>query len=156
MKLALVLAKGHTSWQSDWVWGCPLIVLTLLIHILGLGFISRRTVLICRDSLKRHHPNTAFATAMGITVLLATILHGIEAGIWAVAYYVIGALPNWRLAMLYSLGAMTTYGHQGLYLQHHWLLLGPIEALNGSLLFGLSTAFIFWMIQEVSPAKRVI
>jgi hypothetical protein len=54
--------------------------------------------------------------------------------------------------MLYSLGAMTTYGHQNL--EKHWQLLGTIEALNGSLLFGLSTAFLFWLIQEVSPNNR--
>jgi hypothetical protein len=56
--------------------------------------------------------------------------------------------------MLYSLGAMTTYGHQNLYLQEHWRLIGPIEALNGSLLVGLTTAFLFWLIQEVSPRNR--
>jgi hypothetical protein len=29
-----------------------------------------------------------------------------------------------------------------------------IEALNGWLLFGLSTAFLFWLLQEVSPGSR--
>jgi hypothetical protein len=45
--------------------------------------------------------------------------------------------------MLYSMGAMTTYGHQSLFLEDRWRLLGTIEALNGWLLFGLSTAFLF-------------
>ena len=57
--------------------------------------------------------------------------------------------------MLYSMGAMTTYGHQSLYLEERWWLLGTIEALNGWLLFGLSTAFLFWLIQEVSPNGRL-
>ena len=43
---------------------------------------------------------------------------------------------------------------QNLFLEDHWRLLGAIESLNGWLLFGLSTAFLFWMIQEVSPNNQ--
>jgi len=55
-----------------------------------------------------------FAVVMGGTALLATLLHGIEAGIWAASYRFLGALPDNRSAMLYSLSAMTTYGHASL------------------------------------------
>jgi hypothetical protein len=54
--------------------------------------------------------------------------------------------------MLYSLGAITSYGHAKLSLQDQWQLLGALEALNGMLLFGLSTAFMFAIIQSVWPA----
>ena len=96
----------------------------------------------------------AFAVVVGAMSLLATILHAIETGIWAMAYCFIGTMPNFRNAMLYSLGAMTTYGHDNLVLEDRWRLLGTIEALSGWLLFGLSTAFLFWVIQEVSPNNR--
>jgi hypothetical protein len=51
--------------------------------------------------------------------------------------------------MLFSLGAMTTYGGSDVDLQKHWRLTGALEALNGIILFGLTTAFLFSMIQEV-------
>jgi hypothetical protein len=35
------------------------------------------------------------------------------------------------------------------FLEGRWQLMGAIEALNGSLLFGLTTAFLFGMIQKV-------
>jgi len=38
--------------------------------------------------------------------------------------------------MLYSLSAMTTYGHANLFLKDRWQLMGALEALNGMLLFG--------------------
>jgi hypothetical protein len=44
---------------------------------------------------------------------------------------------------------MTTYGHATLFLEDRWALLGAIEALNGVLLFGLTTAFLFAIIQHV-------
>ena len=49
---------------------------------------------------------------------------------------------------LYSLSAMTSYGHANLDLEEHWQLLGALEALNGMLLFGLTTAFLFGVIQR--------
>ena len=46
---------------------------------------------------------------------------------------------------------MTSYGHANLYLKAEWQLMGAFEALNGMLLFGLTTAFLFAMIRRVWP-----
>jgi hypothetical protein len=143
----------RAPWDADWIWGCPLIVVTVIIHVIGLASISQKAILIHNDR-KRNRPKAVFAVVIGATTLLATILHGIEAAIWAVAYCVIGSLPSFKVAMLYSLGALTTYGHQAVVLEDRWRLLGAIEALNGWLLFGLSTALLFWLIQEISPDIR--
>lgn len=92
-----------------------------------------------------------FAMVMGAAVLLITALHGIEATAWAGAFRILGALPDSKSAMLYSIGAMTTYGHANIFLEPHWQMMGALEALNGMLLFGLTTAFLFATIQEVWP-----
>ena len=47
---------------------------------------------------------------------------------------------------------MTSYGHENLDLAKHFRLMGAIEALNGWLLFGLSTAFLFSVIERVRPS----
>jgi hypothetical protein len=86
--------------------------------------------------------------------LSATILHGIEAGVWAFAYKSLGAMPTYRIAALYSLNAITSYGHTNVSLPDHWHLMGALEALNGWLLFGLSTAFLFAVIEKVWSLDR--
>jgi hypothetical protein len=91
---------------------------------------------------------------MGVTAMWATFLHAVEAGVWAVAYRILGALPDSKSAMLYSLSAITTYGHSELFLAEHWRLMGALEALNGIMLFGLTTAFMYGMIQRVWPIER--
>jgi len=53
-----------------------------------------------------------------------------------------------RSAMLYSLGAMTTYGHASLSLAPAWQRMGVLEALNGWILFGLTTAFLFVIMRK--------
>ncbi len=135
-----------TDWGADWVWGMPLVVLTVVIHVLGLAVIRRR-VMGARSS--KTHPTAFFAVLMTIMTLLATTLHGLEAAIWALSYRCLNALPDGSSAMLYSLNAMTSYGHENIDLPRHWQLLGAIEAVNGWLLFGLTTAFLFAMIQDI-------
>ena len=58
-------------------------------------------------------------------------------------------MPDIRSAMLFSLNAITSYGHANLQLEAHWQLMGAIEALNGWLLFGLSTAFLLSIIERL-------
>ena len=89
-----------TLWYADWAWSLPLIVLTVVIHVLGLGLFTDRAVPTLSAMIARRHRTAAFIVVMGTTVLLATILHGIEAMIWAAAYLMLDALPNARSAML--------------------------------------------------------
>jgi hypothetical protein len=145
-------ARNATSWSADWAWCLPLIVATVVIHVFGLGLLHERVVRAVSHIVERRHFTLLFAVVMGITVLLVTFLHATEAFVWAGAYRLLGALPDVRSSILFSLGAITTYGGSDLDLQQHWRLMGALEALNGIILFGLTTAFLFSMIQEVWAA----
>jgi hypothetical protein len=142
------------SWESSWLWGMPLIVLTVVMHVIGLALIRAGFGLAFRN-----HPVgkglsvLRFASAMGVTMALVTGLHVLQAAAWATAYVLLGALPGPRQAMLYSIGAMTTYGHAAIYLRPEWQMLGALQALNGVMLFGLSTAFLYGMIQRAWPPR---
>lgn len=149
MRLLMVSSVPVSGWSANWAWGLPLIVGTVLFHVAGLGLVRQRTKRFSARSIKRHYPTAAFIIVMGGATLLATSLHAIEAGIWAVAYLGLRALPDFKSAMLFSLDAITSYGHVNLNLEQHWHLMGSLEALNGWLLFGLTTAFLFGMLDEV-------
>jgi len=137
------------TWLADWAWGTPLIVLTVIIHVAGLGVIKQRAFSLSGRTARRHYHKTASMVIIGAATLSATFLHAIEAFLWAGAYVLLSALPDWRTAMLYSLNAMTSYGHTNLGLVDRWHLMGAVEALNGWLLFGLTTAFLFAVIDRV-------
>jgi hypothetical protein len=51
--------------------------------------------------------------------------------------------------MLYSVDTFTTRGASGLLLDSEWLLMGALEAADGMLLFGISTAFLFAVLHRV-------
>lgn len=141
----------NVGWVGDWAWSLPLILLTVVIHVLGLALIGEGVVDVLSVSEGRRNLTRRFAAVMGAAGLLATLLHGIEGAIWAVAYRFLSALPDNRSAMLYSLSAMTTFGHANLFLENRWQLMGALEALDGMLLFGLTTAFLFAIMQSVWP-----
>ena len=136
------------EWFADWAWGIPLILLNVVIHIVGLGFLGSKAIRLSGETV-RNRPMTALVLVAGATTLLATVLHGIEAGVWATAYLTLGAFPDFKYSMLFSLNAITSFGHTNLSLQQQWQLMGALEALNGWLLFGLTTAFLFAAIQAV-------
>jgi hypothetical protein len=141
--------SNPAAWEANWAWGLPLIVLTSVVHVLGLVLINSRIVQALSGRMGRQHSTYVFATAMSVAVLLVTVLHAFEAVVWAIAYLLLGALPDVRAAMLYSVSALTTYGHASALLADRWRMLGALEALNGMLLFGLTTAFLFVMIQKI-------
>jgi hypothetical protein len=147
--VASLLVDVPLGWSADWAWGLPLIVLTTLIHVFGLSLIRGRVVRHFDRISQMHHPTAVFVAVMGATTLSTTVLHIAEAGIWAFAYKSLGALQDYRTAMLYSLNAITSYGHTNISLEDYWHFMGALEALNGWLLFGLSTAFLFGVIAKV-------
>jgi hypothetical protein len=134
---------------AEWVWGLLLTVLTVLIHTAGLWMVRQNALRVISDSVLRGHRRAISLTIISCVTLSAAVLHGTEAALWAVVYRFLNALPDYQTAMLYSLNAITSYGHANLQLEDRWHLMGAMEALNGWLLFGLSTAFLFAVLQRL-------
>jgi hypothetical protein len=140
-------------WSSDWAWGLPLLMLTVVFHVCVFVLIVKALVLKVHSG--RSARNLAhFVVAMALTALGAAALHGLEATAWAILYIRVGAMSDMSTSMLYSLSAITSYGHSNVFLEERWRLLGAIEAMNGLILFGLTTAFLFAAIEEVWPVRR--
>jgi hypothetical protein len=131
-----------------------LIALTLTIHATGVVLMAVAGLRI-RVWAERHHqkpfrPSHVLAISIGVVGvagLLLAALHGIEAALWAAAYWWLGALDSLADAILYSVDSISTRGASGLVLQQHWRAMGPVEAMGGMLLFGISTAYIFALMQ---------
>jgi hypothetical protein len=136
-------------WNGNWAWSLPLIVITVIFHVIGLVFINERVIRARRLLKAGRGFLMTFALILGLATLVAILLHAAEAAVWAGVYQALGALPDGKAAVLYSLSAMTTYGHEHFDLANHWQLMGSLEALDGMILFGLTTAFLFGMIREL-------
>jgi len=74
---AAIFLAITSTWSEDWVWGLPLIVLTVVIHVLGVGLIRKRIFQAFSRFTDNRHLTSLFAAVLGSTTLLATLLHGL-------------------------------------------------------------------------------
>ncbi|KRE34733.1 hypothetical protein ASG82_00510 [Mycobacterium sp. Soil538] len=136
----------------SWSLGLSLIVLTVAIHttavvLMALGLETR-----IRARVNGHHPDALRAIPrvighIGAVALVLAALHGLEGVLWALAYWWLGALDSLTDASVYSLASLTTFEIPGLMLPSRFNMLSALEAVNGVLLFGISTAFLFAVMQ---------
>jgi len=80
--------------------------------------------------------------------LALAVLHHVEAACWAIVYVGLDVLPDWDTAVYFSIVTMTSVGYGDVTLSGDWRLLAALQAMNGMLLFGLSTAFLFAILQH--------
>ena len=86
------------------------------------------------------------------TALIVFALHAIEIVIWAGAYQIlmpVNELGSFEEAVYFSFVTFTTLGYGDITLSEGWRLLSGIEALNGILLVGWTTAMIFSVVQNI-------
>lgn len=133
-------------------WACSaiLVFVTIAVHVGGIGCIALVVPRFWKEEIddRKTFWDTIPGTVLAITgiALVLTVLHGIEALIWAAVYLQLGVLTAMPDAIVYSLGAMST-GGSGLIVPVQWRLMGAIESINGVLLFGISTAFLLTLMR---------
>ena len=142
-----------TAWDASLAWSFALIAVTITIHIVGIGAIANtiahfRTKLVHSNRPYLQSTPTAIALLVLVALGLAT-LHGIECFVWALAYVHLNAFGSPADATLYSVNSMTTRGSSGLVAVREWRMMGAAEAGDGMLLFGISTAFLFFVMTRL-------
>jgi hypothetical protein len=125
-----------------------LVATTVVIHATGLGMVLSHGL----DSTVR--PDTRFWPITWLLIRIAWLLiviHMFEIAVWALFFWWQKCLPDGWSSFYFSGVTYTTVGYGDLVLPKEWRLFGPIEALTGILMCGLSTAFFF-----VIVSKRIL
>jgi hypothetical protein len=125
--------------------GAGVVVCTVFIHALPLS----ATVKFVRRERRLGRAGASFWRDSAIVVLAILFMlsaHLIEIALWAVIFILCGEFPQFGTAYYHSAVNYTTLGYGDLIMTPSWRLLGPLEAADGMLLFGVSTAMIFAVI----------
>ena len=132
--------------------GAIAVLCTIIIHAVALG----ATVNFVRYERRRGREGVAFRVDLAISVLvisLAFLAHLIEIALWAELFVLCGEFQHLSTAYYHSAVNYTTLGYGDLVMTPAWKLLGPLEAADGALMFGVSTAMIFAVIQQLLLAR---
>ena len=85
--------------------------------------------------------------------MLALVGHLAEMGIWALVFEFCGEFSNFATAFYHSAVNFTTLGYGDVVMSARWKLLGPLEAADGMLMFGITTALIFALVQRLIQTR---
>src|SRR6185312_3698884 len=85
----------------------------------------------------------------------AFVAHLIAIALWAVLLVICGEFQEFGNAYYHSAVNYTTLGYGDLLMTPSWRLLGPLEAVNGALMVGVSTAIIFAVMQRLIETRFV-
>lgn len=130
--------------------GTFMIGATVVLHALALDAIIRLTPA-AETAVRRMKPARRHwkAVLLAFVVLCVYGAHVAEIWLWATLYYYAGAVSGFEDALYYSTTSFTTVGFGDFVLGKEWRLLGSIEAANGFMLFGWSTAFVFEVMSQL-------
>lgn len=125
---------------------------TIFVHVLPLG----TTVTIVRREKRLGLEGVSFWSDFAIVALiivLSLVAHLIEIALWAAVFMMCGEFHEFGIAFYHSAVNYTTLGYGDLIMSPKWRLLGPLEAANGILMFGVSTAMIFTLTLRLTQAR---
>jgi hypothetical protein len=132
--------------------GVSAVVCTLLIHGLAVG----ATVNFVRHERRLGRAGAGALIDFAIVVvamLFAFVAHLIEIALWAGLFVICGEFHEFGFAYYFSAVNYTTLGYGDVIMSPLWKLLGPLEAADGALMFGVSTAMIFTVIVNLVQAR---
>lgn len=130
------------------VTAAAIVTLCLMVHVAGI-LLMGEWLLNRREYFQRN------ATARHVAVLLIALfagivlLHLIQTSMWAVFYFKQGLFSDFETSLYFSMVSFTTIGYGDVLLPRNWRLLGVIEGFSGVLLCGISTAFMFAVVNAV-------
>ena len=74
---------------------------------------------------------------------------------WALLFMICGEFSAFGNAFNHSAVSYTTLGNDNVIMSPSWRLLGSLAAADGMLMFGVSTAMIFTVIQRLVETRYV-
>jgi len=125
---------------AQFVIASGLVAITVMIHAAGLSLVLSHVL------HYRVQPDTRFWPITWLLVRIAwwlILMHTAEIAVWALFFWGQKCLPDAESSFYFSGVTYATLGYGDLLLPKEWRMFGPLEALPGSLMVGLSIAFFF-------------
>ena len=133
--------------------GIVAVLCTIVIHALCVG----ATVHLVRHERRLGHAGTSFwgdVAIVAAAVAIAFAAHLVEIGLWAMLFIMCGEFTEFGAAFDHSAVNYTTLGYGDVVMTPSWRLLGPLEAADGMLMFGVTTAMVFAVILRLVRARH--
>jgi voltage-gated potassium channel len=124
-----------------------LLSLTLCLQCAGVATLIEWLKRVLGRDVHKHGPVYASTLVVKSTVAII-ILHGLVILLWA-SFYRARCFPSWELAFYFSASSYSTVGYGDLILPSNLRLFGPLEAITGVLMCGISVSVLFALVTRL-------
>lgn len=136
---------------TNLVLGAIVIGLTVIVHTIGLIAITHAMTWL--TGIFRIHHRRSRVLAMIVVVFGVFAVLTVEVWLWAAAFVVLGAMPDFETALYFSTITFSTVGDGDVVPAHQWRQFAALEGVNGFLLIGWSTAYLIAAGMRVGPFR---
>ena len=123
-----------------------LVIITTIIHNISTQYILSILTKGINSKIKFWIPRGYWILAVVILLIIVSLF---EAVIWALGYINLDLFETFEESFYFSLVSFTTLGTGEITLTENYRLLSVIEAANGIILFGWSTAIVIALVQRI-------
>lgn len=122
--------------------GCLMIATMVLVQATAITAILRlvRRQVPPNDTVTHWMHNVGVAARALLLIVAAQL---VQIGAWAALFVGCGEFDDFSTAFYHSAVNFTTLGYGDIVMSPSWKLLGPLEAIAGMLMLGVSTAVLF-------------
>ena len=124
-----------------------LLSLTLCLQCAGVITLFEWLKRVLTRDTHKHGPVYSASLVVRSAVAIV-ILHGLVILLWA-SFYRTRCFPSWELAFYFSASSYSTVGYGDVILPSNWRVLGPLEAVTGVLMAGISVSVLFALVTRL-------
>ncbi|XZG70225.1 ion channel [Chitinibacteraceae bacterium HSL-7] len=128
-----------------------LLLITCAIFAVNLTVLAGGMVLFSRQVNRWHLVDGILPRlrAMYVVFLFLLLMSLTQIATWAGLFVLIGEMPDFETSFYFSTVNFATLGYGDMVLSQGWRLLGPLEAINGSLMLGLFASVMLTALQKI-------
>ena len=130
-----------------------MMTLTVVIHFFGIVALLRLLSLNWQRVAKLR-TNLQHMLMLILAVLGIVFLHTLEIWVYALLYLAVGAISDFESALYFSTVCFTTLGFGDIVLGPSFRIVSAIEAANGLILFGWTTAFLISLMGKLRALEH--
>jgi hypothetical protein len=135
--------------------GLPAMLLCLIVQV-TIAFWSVRHFLRHSDTIEGADRFLRFIRPL-LTVMLAMMFGSlVQIALWGALFLWLGEFDDLYQAIYHSAVNFTSLGYGDVVMSAKWKLLGPLEAMNGVLMLGMSAAALMAILQELIKLQREV
>lgn len=131
----------------DLVIGLTTMVVCLILQALLIVFVVRHHAR-PGNRIQAASFHGSLAIVSGVMLLLV-VGNLVQVGVWAALFRALGEFDEFRVAFYHSAVNFSTLGYGDLVMSPTHRLLGPLEAINGALMIGVTPAVLITAFQDV-------